>query len=245
MVNVLVVALAATTSLAVQGRDDCRYEARRDATVRASARDVLELIARAGDLRVEGRSDAREVTITGRACASTQDLLDQLVIETGRSGSSVLVEVPELRNDDEDWSSGRYASLDLEIVVPLGMAAEVQDGSGDLTIEGVGDLDLMDGSGGVTLRNMGGRVTIQDGSGEIDIRQVAGVVTIRDGSGSITVHDVDGDVRVPLDGSGNIEIDHVTGDLTVAQKGSGSIQHTDVRGAIDIPERDRRRRRIR
>jgi len=244
MVNVLVVALAASASLTVQAREDCRYEARRDATVRVSARDVLDLVARSGDLRVEGRSGTSQITITGRACAATQDLLDQLVIETERSGSTVHVEVPQI-DQDMDWGNGRYARLDLEIVIPLGMAAKVQDGSGDLTIEGAGDLELTDGSGSITLRNIGGRLTIEDGSGEIDIQQVAGLVTIRDGSGSITVSDVDGDVRVPLDGSGNIEVERVRGDLTVAVKGSGSIRHSGVRGTIDVPERDRRRRRIR
>jgi len=254
------VVMAALVLAVAQGREDCRYEATREATVRASARDRLELIARAGALRVEGRSGVSEVRVVGRACASSRDLLEQLVIESGRSGSSVRIEVPEL-DRDFDWGFNRYATLDLEVIVPAGMAGGITDGSGAMSVRGLGELSITDGSGEIrvedlsgglrvedgsgslTVTTVDGDVEIEDGSGDIQIRGVTGSVEIRDGSGGIDISDVGGSVRVPSDGSGSVDASDVEGDLTVASKGSGSVAHRNVRGTVDVPVRDRRRRR--
>jgi DUF4097 and DUF4098 domain-containing protein YvlB len=250
---------AALVATAAQGQEECRFEATREATIRASTRDRLELIARSGKLVVEGQSGASEVRVVGRACASSRDLLDELVIESGRNGTAVRVEVAEI-DQDFDWSGNRYARLDLEIVVPAGMAANIEDGSGEMTLSGLGalsiddgsgevravnisgDVRIDDGSGSLTLEDIDGDVEIEDGSGEVEIRGVTGSVTINDGSGAINVTDVRGNVRVPSDGSGGVDASDVEGDLTVASKGSGSVQYRNVRGTVDVPDRDRRRR---
>jgi hypothetical protein len=261
MITLAVSALLAS-SMALQqfpDRDECRYEARRDATIRASASDQLRLVARAGELRVEGRDGISDVRVRGRACASSQDLLDRLVIESGRSGSTVRVEVGEI-----EWTSGmfrnQHATLDLVLEVPLGMAAHVEDGSGDVLITGLGDLSLVDGSGGLAIRDIRGTVdvedgsgeveideidgdvSIEDGSGEITIRGVTGDVTVHDGSGSVTVARVGGSVEVPDDGSGEIDVRDVQGDLVVRGTDAENISYRDVRGRIEVPERRRRRR---
>jgi hypothetical protein len=257
MVHAVIAALVVATAAQ---REECRFEETREATVRATARDRLELIARSGSLRVEGRPGVNEVRVVGRACASSRDLLEQLVIESGRSGSGVRIEVPEL-DDDFEWGFNRYATLDLEVIVPAGMAAEITDGSGEMSVRGLGasvitdgsgeirveelsgGLSIEDGSGAMVITGIEGDVEIEDGSGEIEIRGVTGSVTIRDGSGGIDVVDVGGSVRVPTDGSGSVDASDVEGDLTVASKGSGSVMHRNVRGTIDVPERERRRRR--
>jgi hypothetical protein len=58
---------------AAQDFDQCRHEAQRDARVQASASERLVLLARAGSLRVEGRSGITEVRVSGRACASSPE----------------------------------------------------------------------------------------------------------------------------------------------------------------------------
>ena len=45
------------------------------------------------------------------------------------------------------------------------------------------------------------------------------------------------------DRSGDLEISRVGGDFVVASKETGSIEHRDVRGRVEVPERERRRRR--
>jgi len=247
---------------AAQDFDQCRHEAQRDASVQASASERLVLLARAGSLRVEGRSGLGEVRVSGRACASSPELLERLRIEASRNGGTIRVEVPEIDRDDGwNWGRNEYARLDLVLEVPAGMAADIEDGSGDIDISGIGSITLDDGSGGIDLRDIAGDVnvndgsgevviagvkgdvTIDDGSGELEVRDVTGSVTIDDGSGGIDISGVGGTVRIPDDGTGGVQVSDVEGDLIVRDKGNGDVRYSDVRGRVDVPERDRRKRR--
>ncbi|MCI0434347.1 MAG: DUF4097 domain-containing protein [Gemmatimonadetes bacterium] len=229
---------------AAQDRRQCEHQADRMATLAASAGDRLDLIARSGSLRVEGRSGLAEVRVRARACASSAELLDQLTLETGRSGSVVRVEAAEVDNNWRRFERS-YASLDMIVEIPEGMAATIHDGSGDTEIIGVGALDLTDGSGGVSLRNIRGAVQVHDGSGEVTIDDVSGNVDIVDGSGELRITRVTGSVTI-RDGSGQIHVTGVGGDFTVSADGSGDIQYSDVRGSVTIPEKHRKRaRRVR
>ncbi len=245
---------------AAQNRAECRHEAERSARVRADASDRLTLIARAGSLRVEGRAGASEIVVRGRACASSPELLEALRLETTRGNGHVRVEVAEI---DQQWRGNwnRYARLDLVVEVPAGMAADIDDGSGELfakrtgaltiddgsgeiEIEDVtGDVRIDDGSGEIRVTRVRGDVTIDDGSGEIEIRDVTGSVEVDDGSGSIRIERITGSVRIPDGGSGSIDVSDVGGDLIVRDKGNGDVRYRDVRGRVDIPERGRKRRR--
>lgn len=236
---------------------DCRYEARRDATIAATSGETLAVLARSGLLRIEGRPGLEEVRIRGTACASSEELLEQLRMETSRGGGTVRIEVAEV---DHGWGIGRrYARLDLVIEVPAGMPAEVEDGSGDIEIRGLGSLRIDDGSGDIEVTDIEGDVTIDDGSGEvvladirgdvfvddgsgeIHVRSVTGSVEIEDGSGSIRVAGVGGSVRIPDDGTGEIDVRDVRGDFIVGDKGTGSVRHANIDGRVDVPERVRRR----
>jgi hypothetical protein len=261
MTRLLVIAaLAIATSAAAQENDNCRFEAERAANIDARSSDQLLLIARGGSLRVEGRAGLDQVRVRGRACASSEDLLDQLKLETSRNGGTVRVEVPEIDNDD--WMHGRntYALLHLVIEVPEGMAADITDGSGEATLSGLGQLrvddgsgeltiqdiagsvEIDDGSGGIVAHGIHGDITVEDGSGNIDLRDITGSVEIDDGSGGMDVAEVGGSVRVE-DGSGDIHVANVQGDFTVVDDGSGSIRHSGVHGRVRIPEKDRNGRR--
>jgi len=258
----LTAVLAAALSVPAQPvqvwQRECRYEADRSATVRATSSEQLRLIARAGSLRIQGREGLAEIRVKGHACASSRELLDQLQIETERSGSTVRVEVAEIDNDE--WRNNQYARLDLEIEVPARMAADIADGSGESTIIGLGDIVVTDGSGSlhiadvsaarvrdgsgeIEIDGVAGDLHIVDGSGGIRVGRVEGSVTIEDGSGGIDIADVGGSIDVPADGSGGIDVRGVRGDLSVARKGSGSIGYRDVQGRVDVPDRDRNRRR--
>jgi hypothetical protein len=231
--------LAATAASPVLGQTECEYEATRSATLRATSGDVLELIARSGSLTVRGRDGAGEVRVIGHACASSQDLLDELQLETDRTGSTVRVEVADI--DDDSWfSSGRrYHRLDLEIEVPRGMAARIEDGSGEIVLEGLGDVDLTDGSGSIEIADIAGDLIIDDGSGSMRVSNVNGSIRVNDGSGSIDISHVDGEVLIDDDGSGGIEVRDVTGDFTVRDDGSGGIRYSNISGTVNIPRRKR------
>jgi hypothetical protein len=262
------VAVIASTSLlaatavpaAAQERD--HVTAPRTARANAGGARLAQIDARAGSLRIEGRAGLTEVQARGTARASSRGLLDRIRLTAERRGDVVYVvaELPEQRGDwnDED----EHASLDLIIEVPKSLALDVEDRSGDLEIRGVGPLELQDHSGDATIEDVGGRLRVRDGSGDLRIRDVRGDLTLEDGSGgvhlrtirgSVTVdrdgsgefeaEDVTGSIRIDSKGSGSVDVARVGGDFVVARKGTGSIEHRDVRGRVDVPDRDRGRRR--
>jgi hypothetical protein len=249
---------ALSIASAAAAQDDCRYEAPRSGSVSASGARQLLVEAGSGSLRVEGRPGLSEVRVRGRACASSQDLLDRLDFDIDRSGGGVRVVTREV--DMDGWNAERrYARLDLVIEVPAGIEAEIRDGSGSAEILSLGAtrihdgsgslhvedirglLDIEDGSGELTVRNVEGDVVIDDGSGEVEIADVRGSTTIGDGSGDIRVSGVGRNVRI-ADSSGGIDVDTVRGDFTVSDDGSGGIRHRGVSGTVDIPQPRRRGR---
>lgn len=250
--------LAFTPAFAyAQDYENCRFEAQRSARVDASGARLVEVAARAGSLEVVGRNGLSEVRVRGRACASSQQLLDELRIDAGRAGSTVRVEIPEI--DFDGGYERTYARLDLVIEVPAGIAGDIADGSGPATISGLGQLTVADGSGdlrisdsrgpvtihdgsgGIHLERVRGNIEIEDGSGEIDVRDVTGSLTVSDGSGTIRAVGVSGTVRIQNDGSGGVEVADVGGDLIVDVGRYERIRFEGVRGTVDIPQPRRRR----
>lgn len=221
------------------------YDEPRNATVPASGATVLKIDARAGLLRVSGRTDITEVRVRGTARASSKSLLADIKLEAERRGDEVTVRavMPEM-DDCCGWN--REALLDLVIEVPAKLAVDIEDTSGDLTVEGVAaKVRIDDKSGNIRVRDTGD-VWIRDTSGGIDIRGVKGSVDIEeDSSGEIEVDDVTGSVHVGRDSSGSIDVSRVGGDFVVDHDGSGSIDYDEVKGKVDIPRKDRYHRRYR
>jgi hypothetical protein len=252
--------LVTANALEAQRRDE--VTAPRAARVNVAGARMARIEARSGSLRVEGRAGLTEIQARGTARASSRGLLEQIRLTAERRGdvAYVIVEIPEQRGDWDDYDE--HASLDLVVEVPNTLALDVEDRSGDLEIRGVGPLDLVDHSGEATIENVGGRLRVRDGSGELRIRDVRGDVTLEDGSGGVRLHtirgsvtvdrdgsgefeaeNVTGSVRIASKGSGSVDVAHVGGDFVVDRKGTGSIEHRDVRGRVEVPDRDRGRRR--
>lgn len=220
----------AATSIAVAA--DCPYEASREAVLDAGGADQLQIEAGAGSLRVEGQNGLAEVRVDGTACASSEDLLQDIQIKTDRKGDTLVVvtDIP----DGSGWRNA-HAHLDLVITVPTSLALKVEDGSGSASFSNVGALQLKDGSGEIDVRNAGGSAEVTDGSGEVDIAGVEGDLWITDGSGGINISQVGGSVSINEDGSGGIDVSHVIGDLLVGRDGSGGIHFDDVGGRVQVP----------
>ncbi len=206
----------------------------------ASGVSLLDVYAQAGSLEIEGEAGLSEILVDAILCASSPDRMEGLDVTLDRDGSAAVLEavIPE-RNGG--WGSG-YSLIHLVVRVPRGMAARVADGSGELRIEGVGPLDLGDGSGEIVLRDIQGDLTVDDGSGEIEIVGVEGSVRLDDGSGAVRISRVRGSVTLE-DGSGQVAIEDVTGDVIVTDKGSGQIDVRNVGG--DLRVKGTRRERIR
>ena len=250
--TLIVLSTLGATSLSAQD-----YTAPRNATVPASRAERIEVVARAGSLRIDGRNGARNVTVRGTARASSRSALEEVRLIAEQRGSTIYIEaaIPEHR----DWSDDdERQSLDLTIEVPSDLPLSVGDGSGDLEIRNVGALDLSDGSGDATLEHIGGNLRLNDGSGAVHITDVRGDVTVNDGSGTLEIRDVEGgveiaskgsgtlritsvakSVHVRSKGSGSVDVNHIGGDFVVERKASGSIDYADVKGRVEIPERRR------
>jgi len=242
---------------AQRGNTRCEFSADITAELAATSEQLIRIEAGSGSLTVEGRAGLSAVRVTGLACASDEWLLDELRISLERRGSAVELETFHPR---DSWGRNNYARIDLEVEVPLGMDAEIDDGSGWASLSGLGELVVEDGSGGLTVTDIEGSVDIDDGSGGLEVRDVrgdlfiddgsgsmliegiTGTVTVSDGSGSMDIRDVGEGLMIREMGSGTLRVSGVEGDFTVRDGRNERIRYSGVAGEVDIPEPRRRRR---
>jgi hypothetical protein len=236
---------------------ECRYERNIEQTLDVSGSESLAIAAGAGDLEITGVRGQKKVSIRGTACASKEEWLDDIRIETEAGEQARLGVVLPGTDNHWSWSSwgSRYAYLDLVLEVPRNLALDVRDSSGEINMADVGAVKVGDSSGDLDIRGAGGSVEISDSSGDISVRDVEGDLTIvSDSSGAILGQDIDGSVRVisdssggmrfegvsgnvvvERDSSGDIRVARVGGDFTVLRDGSGDIRSAAVEGKVSIP----------
>jgi DUF4097 and DUF4098 domain-containing protein YvlB len=221
----VVSSLAAAASL---GADDCKFNAERSAGMDRAGVSKVIVLAGAGDLDVTGSATAKRIEGHGKACASSQKLLDQTVITVTRNGSIVTLQtdMPELDNNGQ-------AMIDLSVTLPSNLPVEVMDSSGDAEVKDVKSLAIQDSSGDVRISAVAELADVRDSSGDIAIHDT-GSVKLQDSSGDITVRDVKGDVEVTSDSSGGIEIRGVNGLVHILQDSSGDILVTQVKGNVTV-----------
>ena len=227
----------------------CAHEAERTAAAATSGVERVRIVAHAGDLQVNGRSGAQQVSARGRACSSDAEDLAELTIRVRRDGAALIIEATD---PDRDVRFGdHYAYMDLVVDLPQGMPVTIEDGSGNITVTAVGAARVNDGSGDIRMSDVGGAIEIEDGSGNIEIEEARGDVEIEDGSGDVGLRHVTGSVRVDDgsgeiriadvtrsvhvdDGSGSIRVERIGGDFIVDDAGSGDVSHDDVEGRVRV-----------
>ena len=255
--------IVAAAFIPTKAKAQDKYKDDRNADIDARGATSARIDAAAGSLRIEGRPGISSVKVRGIARSSRRDDLDDIKLIAERRGSEVFIKVDIPDENREGWrlfnGNLQAMALDLVIEVPVTLALNVDDGSGEVEIINTGSVELEDGSGNVEIRGthgnvrvsdgsgnviidgIEGNVRVSDGSGEIRGRNITGDFTVdEDGSGNIDVSDVGGTMRVDDDGSGNIDVDRVAGDFVVNSDGSGSIRYDTVKGRIDIPRTKRR-----
>ncbi|MEV4625230.1 DUF4097 family beta strand repeat-containing protein [Micromonospora sp. NPDC049523] len=145
-------------------------------------------------------------------------------------GSTYVIEGTELRIDTD---CGSRCGVSYEIVAPTGVSVSGENGSGDIELSDVGDVDVKVGSGDITLIGASGTVRAQTGSGDIDLSRVGTASTVRTGSGSVNGHGLGGTVDATT-GSGDIVLTLDTAGSVNARASSGSIELTVPAGAYRV-----------
>lgn len=209
---------------AAQADDWCKHRAERTASIDTTGAKRIVIGTGAGDLKVRGESGRSKVDAKGNACASSEELLGKIQIETRRDGDTVYLKtlMPEMK--DGNWFGSTYASLELEIALPDSIPLDLEDSSGDLELSKVKSAVVADSSGDMEIEDISGDLEVTDSSGEIEIERVAGNLKLSDSSGDVTVEEVQGDVVIPIDSSG---------DIRVVQAGSVHIRN-DTSGEIYV-----------
>jgi DUF4097 and DUF4098 domain-containing protein YvlB len=214
--------------------EGCKFTKDHAADVKLGGAKRIVVTAGAGELTVRGEDGRAAAGAAGRACASSQELLDQIRIESRVEGDAVHVRtiLPDMADDMFGFS--RYARMDLTVLVPKAAVLSIEDSSGDLQLSNVQAATVADSSGDQDIRDVAGDLDVTDSSGEIEIERVGGNLRLKDSSGDVDVNDVRGNVEVTVDSSGGLEIERVAGAVHILSDSSGDIGITEVQRDVTI-----------
>lgn len=222
--------LAAQSAAAV----DCEFSKDHSVNVDLAGAKRIVLGTGAGDLTVRGEDGRSAANASGRGCASSQELLDKIQLETRRDGDTVHIRTVMPSWDDETFAFTRYAYIDLTVLLPKTAVLSLEDSSGDLRLSNVQSASVADSSGDQSIRDIAGALEVSDSSGDIEIERIGGTLRLKDSSGDVDVDDVKSDVEVAVDSSGDLEIERIAGSVHILNDSSGEIEISDVERDVTI-----------
>lgn len=251
------IAVLLLVPLATWAATPCKYEAARNLQLDLNGVRGVQIDVHSQDLHLTGVGGGIDLSLTGKACASSQDALDKLQVTQRRDGDQLLIDIGGSGSTSFNlFGRSTYSSLDVTVQMPSDLPLTVRVGSGDADIRGVQQVRSSVGSGDLQVRDVPGVVTASVGSGDINVAHVGsldlGSVGSGDvkadgikgdarigsiGSGDVTLRDVDGNVHVDTLGSGDLDVLGVSGDFSLGAKGSGDVNHRGVKGKVSIPRR--------
>lgn len=252
--SLLLLAIAATLPGTVLAAQECKHSEPRQLAFNTAGVKSITFDVRQNTLKLAGATGTAG-NLTGRACASSPELLKQLEISQERSGDALIV---HLRNKQDIKFSlfgigSRYAYLDLAGSVPAGIPVRVDVGSGEVDATGLATLDARVGSGDVVARRIAGPVAGSVGSGDLKladigaldvssvgsgslradgIRATAGVGSV--GSGDVVLRNVGGAAKLGSIGSGDLAIDGARAGVSIGSVGSGDVHVRNVAGNVGV-----------
>jgi DUF4097 and DUF4098 domain-containing protein YvlB len=116
-------------------------------------------------------------------------------------------------------------SIDYEIQAPENSILEAASGSGDVTVDGVGEnAKISTGSGNIHATGLRGGFSVGTGSGNIFAEQAGeGDVKAQTGSGNVELRNIRGGLRAGT-GSGDIKVGGAPTTLWHIETGSGNVE---------------------
>jgi hypothetical protein len=120
---------------------------------------------------------------------------------------------------------GRHCGVSYEILAPEGVAVRGQNGSGDIRLTDVSEVDVKVGSGDISVDGATGAVRAETGSGDVTVSGVPGTVWAHTGSGSIEGRDL---------GAGEVQAEAASGDITLTLRTAGSVRANASSGNVTL-----------
>jgi DUF4097 and DUF4098 domain-containing protein YvlB len=217
--------LAASAVLALAALPALATEATFERTLSVSGRVELSISTGSGNIHLTRGSD-NQVHIFGRVKATcwgvncpndgrVHDIAANPPIE--QTGNII-----RIGGHNENLHN---ISIDYEVQAPANSFLEGASGSGNITVDSVGDsAKLTTGSGDIHATALHGGFTLNTGSGNITAEQTGeGDVKAETGSGNIDLHDIHGGLRAHT-GSGNIKVAGTPAMDWKLETGSGNIE---------------------
>ncbi|WP_295515511.1 DUF2807 domain-containing protein [uncultured Stenotrophomonas sp.] len=226
-------ALLLLLPLSVQAADapNCKLSAPRSLKLDTAGAKAVVFEVNQHDLKVVANAGGGQ--LEGRACASSQELLDQLRLDQRREGDKLVV---SLRRDSRPGISlgNFHAWLDIRGSVPDNLPLQFRIGSGDASVDNAQSLSMDVGSGDGIARGTRGSVHAAVGSGDLDIDGASSLNLLSLGSGDVKARNIGGDAVVGTVGSGDLKISDVRGNARLETVGSGDIGFRQVKGNVEI-----------
>jgi hypothetical protein len=229
-------ALALLLVAGTAGAEPCQYSAPRNVDLDATALRSLLLNLGETDAHVQGVAGLSKIEVHGTACTSNPQWLDDLRIDTSRSGSEATVTARTGSHDSffAPFGYARYAYLKLSVDVPPELAVAINTGSGDVVARSLASLDFHSGSGDLKASRITGALALELGSGDVEARDIGNVDLRSSGSGDVSVSHVPGEVRADRDGSGDLSFTDVRGNVSLGSVGSGDLRLENIGGSIQV-----------
>lgn len=181
-------------------------------------------------------SDAGNITIhTGDTAAVEREVHyhDEKPGDTFRVRDGVL---------ELDSCPVRNCWIDYEVTVPAGTKVSGQADSGNITLTGVADANVLASSGDVIVEDVPGAVNIEASSGNVDLSGIGGAVVAKAESGNVTANDVRGEVTLNASSGdvlargigGAAQVDSASGNVVVELTAARDVRVAAESGNVEV-----------
>lgn len=198
---------------------------------------IVQLRIGSDDLHAEAVAGGAK--ISGTACASNQERLDDLRVVQSRQGDKLIVSV-ESKNSKNNVNINmgpiqyqRYAFAQLHAQVPDDVLVQVVAGSGNVIVHNAKRASVDLGSGDAKVYATHQDVHAQIGSGDLLVDSAGSLRILGIGSGDAVIRNIAGATRVEHVGSGDLKLSH-GGSVQIGAVGSGDVSVNDINGSLHI-----------
>jgi Putative adhesin len=133
-----------------------------------------------------------------------------------------------------DGDCGWQCSADFVVTVPRGTKVTGENGSGDLSVEGVGGVDAKSRSGEIKVEDVSGDVKLDLTSGDVQVSDLTGKLDVKANSGDIKASGLKGGPVTAETSSGDIEVELAEANDVHAKGTSGDIEVTAPSGGYQV-----------